>query len=71
MGEIMIPVQIEDILEELDDEDLLAELRSRGVTALKASEKMDGLLIDMERTYRARDDMHFGILIERLRGMCG
>lgn len=67
MGEIMIPVRIEDVLDDLEDEDLLAELRDRGITAIKASEALDNALREIEQAYHERDATHFRIMLERIR----
>ena len=69
MAEIMVPIQISDVLDDLDDEDLLSELRSRGVLALKASERLENLLSDMERTWKDRDEAHFRVLMQWLRDL--
>lgn len=69
MGRIMVPISIEDVLDDLENDDLLVELRRRGVTALMASEALDNALREIEQAYHERDAAHFRIVLERIRAL--
>lgn len=82
MREIMVPVNLEDILADMEDDDLIEEMESRGLTVAKVGdppkrrvevidrEAFETMMRDLEATYRMRDDTHFAILLDRVRGMC-
>lgn len=48
--EVEVDVEIDDVLEELDDDDLLAECERRGLSAGSASARDDDFLDDLART---------------------